>query len=64
MNDRWYDLGFRRINQGADLAMLAAIELRKSIGSLLETKDNCELLLKEDARERSFVQMIFGWMKQ
>ena len=52
VNDRWYDLGFRRINQGADLAMLDAVELGKCIGRLLETTDECQLLLKEDARKK------------
>lgn len=31
VNDRWYDLGFRRIKEGADVAMLDAIELGASL---------------------------------
>jgi 2-polyprenyl-6-methoxyphenol hydroxylase-like FAD-dependent oxidoreductase len=52
VNDRWYDFGFRRINQGADLAMLDAVELGKDIASLVETRDEFQMLLKEGIKKK------------
>ena len=34
VNDRWYDLGYRRISEGADLAMVDAVELGEKIAGV------------------------------
>ena len=58
---RWYDLGFRRINQGTDsTAMLDTVKLGKSIGILLEIKDDLQLVPKGDARKESRANKIWA----
>jgi 2-polyprenyl-6-methoxyphenol hydroxylase-like FAD-dependent oxidoreductase len=53
VNDRWYDLGFMRINQGADLAMLDGIEFGMEIVNSLKSQD-CQLLLLEGQVRKKF----------
>ena len=53
MNDRWYEFGFRRNNQGApDLVMVDAVELGTEIFSLLVARDGVQVLLKGDTRKK------------
>ena len=52
VNDRWYDLGFLRINQGADLAMLDGIELGMEIVNSLKSQQYQLLLLEGHVRKK------------
>jgi len=53
VNDRWYDLGLRRIDQGADLAMLDGIELGMEIVNSLKSQE-CQVLLLEGKVRKKF----------
>ena len=47
VNDRWYDLGLRRIDRGADIAILDGFELGETFLRAMETEnENCDCSTK------------------
>jgi hypothetical protein len=62
VNDRWYDLGFQRIKQGADIAMQDAIELGEII--LKATTKDKQILMRLDVKKRMKFCAKSIWMQR